>query len=225
MRVPGLFAALIVASSCGDLVPPATGQEPGAGASTGREIIDALTEQRQVIETASDGEGMDTAAQFVFDGLIHDTVPLAAFAGKAVLVVNTASECGFTPQYADLQQTYETYKDEGLVVVGVPSNDFGGQEPGSEKEIEAFCRLNYGVTFPMTAKYSVRGDAAHPFYVWARRELGRSAEPRWNFHKILIGRDGLPAGAFPSRIRPSSPTLVSAIEEALAAPAPQISGG
>jgi glutathione peroxidase len=130
-------------------------------------------------------------------------------------VVNTASECGFTPQYAGLQKLWQRYKDRGLIVLGVPSNDFGGQEPGSESEIRSFCTKNYGVDFPLTAKVDVVGANAHPFYKWLAAELGDAGQPRWNFHKYLIGPDGAIAGVFPSKVAPDSLELGTAIEAAL----------
>ena len=157
----------------------------------------------------------DSAYQFAFEGLTTDSLPLSAYGGRVILVVNTASKCGFTPQYAGLQQLYDGYRARGLVIVGVPSNNFGGQEPGTVREIQQFCRANYGVTFPMSAKYDVVGPQAHPFYKWASAKLGPSAQPQWNFHKILIGRDGRPIAAFPSRMTPME--LRPAIERALGA--------
>lgn len=132
-----------------------------------------------------------TAYDFTFTKLMEEgQLPLAEFKGKVVLVVNTASECGFTGQYADLEKLYESYKDQGLVVIGVPSNDFGGQEPGSNKQIAEFCQLNYGVSFPMAGKEVVSGAQAHPFYKWAKAKLGFGTAPKWNFHKYVISRDG-----------------------------------
>jgi glutathione peroxidase len=151
-----------------------------------------------------------------FDGLMGGEIDLAAYRGKVILVVNTASQCGFTGQYAGLESLYQTRQRDGLVIVGVPSNDFGGQEPGSAGEIKKFCELNYGVSFPMTAKYVVTGARAHPFYRTALTRLGASAEPAWNFHKILVGKNGQPITAFPSGITPDAPELVRAINAALA---------
>lgn len=160
-------------------------------------------------------ETADTAYQFTFEGLMTDALPLSAFSGKVILVVNTASQCGYTPQYAGLQRLYDAYRARGLVIVGVPSNDFGGQEPGSAVEIRRFCKANYGVTFPMAAKYDVIGPHAHPFYQWAAAKLGPSARPQWNFHKILIDRAGRPIAAYPSQVPPED--LRPVIEKALAA--------
>lgn len=152
---------------------------------------------------------------FSFPGLTGGRVRLADYRGKAVMVVNTASKCGYTPQYEGLQRLYDRFKARGLVVIGVPSGDFGGQELGSSKEIARFCKMNYGVSFPMTTKQTVIGAKAHPFFVSARARLGTKAVPRWNFHKIIVGRDGVPIAAFPSATDPNSPELVRAIESAL----------
>lgn len=156
-----------------------------------------------------------TAHVFSFPGLMGGQVRLADHRGKVILVVNTASECGYTPQLGGLQKVYEARGREGLVVIGVPSNDFGGQEPGQAKDIAKFCKLNYGVTFPMAAKQAVKGDQAHPFYRWARTTLGPAGEPRWNFHKVLVGRDGRAIAAFGSKVAPDAPDLRAAIDAAL----------
>jgi glutathione peroxidase len=140
---------------------------------------------------------------------------LAQFKGKAVLVVNTASACGLTPQYAGLEALWRDYKDKGLVVLGVPSNDFGAQEPGSEAQIKTFCETRFGVDFPMASKATVVGGQAHPFYQWAAKELGEAGTPQWNFHKYLIGKDGRLAGTFGSRTAPESAEIKQAIETAL----------
>jgi glutathione peroxidase len=142
-------------------------------------------------------------------------LPGQRFSGKVVLVVNTASLCGFTPQYRGLQALWERYRDQGLVVLGVPSNDFGAQEPGGEAKIKDFCEANFGITFPMTTKQTVRGPSAHALYRWARTEGGSAAEPGWNFHKLLIGRDGSFLAAFPSRLEPTDPQFTRAVEAAL----------
>ena len=161
---------------------------------------------------AADGASQ-SAYDFTFSPLTGDApLALADFKGKVILVVNTASKCGFTPQYDGLEKLYEKYKDRGLVIVGVPSDDFGGQEPGTNDEIAHFCKLNYGVTFPMAAKVDVVGDGAHPFYKWARDVLGVIAIPKWNFHKYLIGRDGKLVDYFHSTTAPDSARLVKAIE-------------
>ena len=140
---------------------------------------------------------------------------LADFAGKAVLVVNTASKCGFTPQYKGLEDLWQRYRDQGLVVLGVPCNQFAGQEPGTETEIAEFCTVNFNVDFPMTSKVDVKGEHIHPFYAWAAGELGEAAEPKWNFHKILIGKDGRAIQGFGSRTEPADAALKAAIDQAL----------
>jgi len=136
-----------------------------------------------------------------------------AYDGKVLLIVNTASKCGNTPQYDGLEKLYDQYGEEGLVVLGFPSNDFMGQEPGTEENIEEFCRLTYGVEFPMFEKTSVKKDNAHPFYVALADSAG--TYPTWNFHKYLIGRDGEMIAEFNPRTQPYDPDLVAAIELAL----------
>ncbi len=143
-------------------------------------------------------------------------IKLADFAGKAVLVVNVASACGLTPQYRDLEALYEAKATKGLVVIGVPCNDFGAQEAAPEKDIREFCEANYHVSFPMTGKAEIMSPARrHPFYQWIAAELGESALPRWNFHKYLIGKDGSIADAFSSKAAPLEPSVLEAIDRAL----------
>jgi len=156
-----------------------------------------------------------SAYDFEFDGLDGAPLPLSQYEGKVVLAVNTASACGFTPQYEGLQALYEDYHDQGLVVLGIPSNDFGRQEPLSAEGIKDFCAVNFNITFPMTDKTVVKGQTAHPFYQWAAEELGMIAKPRWNFHKYLIGRDGKLINWFASTTAPQSSKLKKAIEKAL----------
>lgn len=159
----------------------------------------------------------DNAYSFSFSSLVdHQPLPLSAYRGKVIMVVNTASNCGFTPQYAGLEKLYKKYKDEGLVIIGIPSNDFGGQEPGTAKTIATFCQVNYGVTFPMAAKEVVSGPKAHPFYRWASQKLGFGSAPKWNFHKYLINRQGELVDFFYSTTKPDSVKIVRAIEKALA---------
>ena len=158
-----------------------------------------------------------SAWDFSFETLDGQPLPLSAFKGKAVLVVNTASKCGFTPQYKDLEALHSKYRDKGLVVLGVPCNDFGGQEPGSAAEIRSFCDNNYGVTFPLTAKTRVTGREAHPFYAWARDKVGILGSPKWNFHKYLIAPDGTLADWFSTPTSPSAERVTAAIEKVLAA--------
>lgn len=154
-----------------------------------------------------------TAFGFSFKTLDGQVIRLADKAGSPVLVVNTASLCGYTPQYAGLEALWTRYRSHGLLVLGVPSNDFGGQEPGDASEIQGTARRR-GVTFPLTEKTSVRGSAAHPFYRWAAIQLPGET-PRWNFHKYLIGRDGTLAAAFGSATEPTDPRVVAAIERQL----------
>ena len=140
---------------------------------------------------------------------------LADFKGKALLIVNVASQCGFTPQYRELQALWEAKGKAGLVVIGAPCNDFGGQEKASEEEIGAFCDSSYHVTFPLTAKVEIAGSHRHPFYQWIASELGADALPRWNFHKYLIGKDGELLDAFASKAAPLGAEILSAVEKAL----------
>jgi glutathione peroxidase len=157
-----------------------------------------------------------SAHDYSFKTIDGDDLPLSSFKGKAVLIVNTASACGLTPQYEALEALYRKYRDSGLVVLGVPANDFGKQEPGTEAQIKQFCTLNYKVDFPLASKEVVVGESAHPFYRWALSERGADAAPKWNFHKYLIGKDGAIKGVFGSRTVPDAPEVVAAIEEALA---------
>ena len=161
------------------------------------------------------GSGPMSAHQFSFPGRDGGEVRLADLAGKAVLVVNVASACGYTPQYTGLQKLWQDRKDDGVVVLGVPSNDFGAQEPGSEAEIKTFCETSFGVDFPMTAKQTVIGGKAHPFYRWIVEQAGEGAAPKWNFHKYLIGPDGELAGAWPSSVKPDSAEIAAALDAAL----------
>ncbi len=156
-----------------------------------------------------------TAYAFSFAGLDAPDVKLADYAGKPILVVNTASLCGYTPQYAGLQQLWMRYHARGLMIVAVPSNDFGGQEPGGADDILKTAQGEYGVGFPLAAKVQVKGPAAHPFYKWAASERPLDT-PRWNFHKYLIGHDGHVAAAFPSDIEPMDARVVDAIAKELA---------
>jgi glutathione peroxidase len=154
-----------------------------------------------------------TAFAFSFKTLDGQEIRLAEKAGSPVLVVNTASLCGYTPQYAGLEALWTRYRDRGLLVLGVPSNDFGGQEPGGATEIHGTAH-RHGVTFPLTEKTAVKGGAAHPFYRWAAIQLPAET-PRWNFHKYLVGRDGTLAAAFASAVEPTDLRIVAAIERQL----------
>jgi glutathione peroxidase len=157
-----------------------------------------------------------SAHDFSFSTIDGAPLPLAAFRGKPVLLVNTASLCGYTPQYADLEKLHQRFAARGLAVLGVPSNDFGAQEPGTAAEIKNFCSTNYHITFPLTSKEHVLGSEAHPLYRWIEAELGEAGVPHWNFHKYLIAPDGSLAGAWPSSVKPQAPEIVEEIERLLA---------
>lgn len=165
---------------------------------------------------ADGGMSRISAYAFSFPAFSGDDIRLAAFTGKPLLVVNTASLCGYTPQYAGLQELWNEFRERGLAVIGVPSNDFGGQEPGGSSEIAQTAHHQYGVTFPVTAKAAIVGANAHPFYKWAAEARPREV-PRWNFHKYLIGRNGYIADVFPSALEPTDTRIKTAIAKALAA--------
>lgn len=169
---------------------------------------------------APSNPGRGSAYDFAFTGIDGKPMKLAQWRGKVLLVVNTASFCGYTGQYAGLQELWARYEAAGLVVIGVPSNDFGAQEPKSEDEIKTFCQGAYGVTFPLTAKQKVTGPGAHPFYRWAAGTMGPQGVPNWNFHKYLIGRDGRMLRSFSTKVSPLSGDLVTWIERALVEPFP-----
>ncbi|HJV21331.1 MAG TPA: glutathione peroxidase [Holophagaceae bacterium] len=137
---------------------------------------------------------------------------LSAYQGKVVLVVNVASECGYTPQYAGLEKLYQAYRAKGFEILGFPCNQFGGQEPGSAAQIQSFCQKNFGVTFPLFEKVEVKGAGKSPVYAFLTAQHG---EPKWNFHKILVGKDGQVIAAFPSSVEPEGPELKAALEAAL----------
>ena len=144
-----------------------------------------------------------------------EELDLNQFRGKTILLVNVASKCGFTKQYTELQSLYEKYINKGLVIVGIPSNQFGGQEPGSNKEIKDFCETNFNITFPMTDKVNVKGKNAHEIYVWAKENYGSSTIPKWNFHKILINKEGKVQDTFNSFVKPLSKKIINIIEKIL----------
>jgi glutathione peroxidase len=156
-----------------------------------------------------------TAYAFSFPALAGGDIRLADYAGHPLLVVNTASLCGFTPQFAGLQELWTEFHDRGLMIIGVPSNDFGGQEPGGVAEIAQTAQHQYGVTFPIAAKAMVKGPNAHPFYKWAAQARPKDV-PRWNFHKYLIGRDGYIAEVFPESVEPLDTRIKTAVARALA---------
>ena len=156
-----------------------------------------------------------TLFDFKINSINGEELDLSSFKGKTILLVNVASKCGFTNQYDDLQNLYDNFKDKGLIVIGIPTNQFGGQEPGSEKEIKNFCETNFNITFPMTSKYEVKGANAHPIYIWAKDTFGKSTVPKWNFHKILINKDGKIEDTFASFTGPLSNKVVKKIEQIL----------
>jgi glutathione peroxidase len=155
------------------------------------------------------------AFDFDFVAIDGKPLPLSAYRGKALLVVNTASYCDYTQQYDGLQALWDTYRDRGLVVIGVPSNDFGDQEPGDEAAIKAFCAFNFDLNFPMTRKQTVIGKDAHPFFQWVAAEMGNKGVPRWNFTKFLMAPDGRVMDVWPSATEPMSEELTGAIEVVL----------
>jgi len=156
-----------------------------------------------------------TFFDFKINSINGDELDLSIFDGKTILLVNVASNCGFTKQYDDLQKLYDDFKDKGLVVVGVPTNQFGGQEPGSETEIKNFCETNFNISFPMTSKYDVKGDNAHPIYLWAKDTYGKSTVPKWNFHKILINKQGKIDDTFASFTAPMSKKIIKKLKKIL----------
>jgi glutathione peroxidase len=151
--------------------------------------------------------------EFSFLKANGEPLNLGSLKGHVILVVNTASECGFTKQYEELETLYQTFKDQGLQIIAVPSNDFGGQEPGSNQEIQAFCQRDYHLSFPIVAKAEVKGPNAHPFYKWAEQSFGFWATPKWNFHKYLIDKNGKLVDYFISTTSPANRRIVNAIKK------------
>jgi glutathione peroxidase len=186
--------------------------------SFARILAAGLTLTAAVADAESRKGGGMSAYDFDFVSIDGAKMPLAQYRGRPLLVVNTASFCGFTPQYEGLEAVWKRYRDRGLVVIGVPSNDFGQQEPGTAPEIKEFCESRYDVDFPLTDKEDVVGPDAHPFFRWIADELGDAGAPRWNFHKYLVGPDGMLAGAWPSTVRPTDEAVISAIEKLLPPP-------
>ena len=156
-----------------------------------------------------------TFFDFKINSINGEELDLSSFKGKTILLVNVASKCGFTNQYDDLQKIYDDFRDKGLIVIGIPTNQFGGQEPGSEKEIKNFCETNFNITFPMTSKYEVKGDNAHPVYIWAKDTFGKSTVPKWNFHKILINKNGKVVDTFASFTGPMSKKIINKLNQIL----------
>ena len=162
---------------------------------------------------------MSDTSKIFFDFKINsingDSLNISKYTGKTILLVNVASNCGFTKQYDGLQKLYDDFKNKGLVVIGVPTNQFGGQEPGTETEIKNFCESNFNITFPMTSKYDVKGDNAHPIYIWAKDTFGKSTIPKWNFHKILINKNGKIEDTFASFTGPLSNKIINKLNQIL----------
>ena len=153
-----------------------------------------------------------SAYNYEFVGIDGNVIKLNDYRDKVIVVVNVASRCGYTPQYKDLQTLWDNYRSKNLVVIGVPTNNFK-QEPGNNKEIKDFCETTFGIDFPMTEKIDVIGNNAHPFYKWAKNNYGKGAIPKWNFHKIIIGKDGKVAETFTSITNPSSKRFINFIKE------------
>ena len=151
------------------------------------------------------------AYDYTFNSIDGNKIKLEDFKGKVIVVVNVASRCGYTPQYQDLQELWTNYQKKDLIVIGVPTNNFK-QEPGSNKEIKTFCETNFGINFPMTEKIDVLGQNAHPFYKWAKENYGIGAIPKWNFHKIVVGKEGKVIDTFASFTKPSSKKFIKTIE-------------
>ena len=154
------------------------------------------------------------ATNFVFNGIDGNPINISEYKNKVIVVVNVASRCGFTNQYEDLQELWTNYKDKGLIVIGVPTDNFK-QEPGTNKEIKDFCETTFGIDFPITEKINVIGKNSHPFFLWAKQNYGLSAVPKWNFHKIIIGKDGKIADTFASITKPSSNKFIKIIKQEL----------
>ena len=161
--------------------------------------------------TKANAEYNQLATDFSFEGVEGNSINLADYKNKVILVVNVASRCGFTNQYEDLQTLWSEYRSKDLVIIGVPSNNFR-QEPGSNKEIKDFCETTFGIDFPITEKLSVLGSDAHPFFKWAKKNYGTGAIPKWNFHKIIIGRNGKVVETFSSITKPTSKKFISVID-------------
>ncbi len=149
------------------------------------------------------------------ESITGELIEFNSYKGKTILLVNVASNCGFTKQYNDLQNLWEKYKERNLIILGIPSNQFGGQEPGSNAEIKDFCETNFNINFPMTMKYDVKGDNAHDVYKWAKNSFGKSAVPKWNFHKILINKKGNVHETFASFTNPMSKKIIKELEKIL----------
>ena len=162
--------------------------------------------------TKGNAQYSELATNFKFNGIDGNIIDINDYKNKVIVVVNVASRCGFTNQYEDLQQLWVDYKDKDVIVIGVPSDNFR-QEPGSNKEIKNFCETNFGIDFPITEKTNVIGSNSHPFFLWAKQNHGVSAVPKWNFHKIIVGKNGKILETFSSITKPSSKKFIKTIEK------------
>ena len=149
---------------------------------------------------------------FEIESITGEKINFSTYKNKIILLVNVASQCGFTNQYEDMQKIWEKYQSKGVVIIGVPSNDFGQQEPGNNNDIKNFCEAKFGISFPMTEKVSVKGSDAHPFFKWAKQNHGSSAVPKWNFHKIIVDKEGKISDTFSSITNPSSKKFIKVLE-------------
>lgn len=206
-----LTVALMAAAISMSTAAPATGTTKNTGSNMNNQTTNV---------NRSKHHGTTTSAQVDYLNIPFKTITgndstLAAFKGKVVLVVNTASKCGYTPQYSGLEKLYEKYKDRGLVVIGFPANNFGGQEPGTNEQIASFCSTTYGVTFPMMAKISVLGTDEHPLFVQLTEHAGINGPIQWNFSKFLLNRNGKLVARYASKTEPNDPHLTSKIESLL----------
>ena len=156
-----------------------------------------------------------TIYDFEIESITGEKINFSKYKNKPILLVNVASQCGFTKQYEDLQKLWEKYQDKGLIVIGLPSNQFGGQEPGSNSEIKNFCEVNFNINFPMTTKIDVKGENIDPIYKWALKNYGKKATPKWNFYKILINKDGKIEQTYSSITNPMSKKITNEIEKIL----------
>lgn len=181
-----------------------------AGAVTAVALIKLFRRPAAARAVRMRGVSQMTGHDFSFTAIEGDALPLGQYRGRPMLIVNTASFCGFTPQYEGLQALWERHRERGLVVIGVPCNDFGEQEPGNSGEIREFCN-SYAVSFPLTERVGIVGADRHPFYRWVAAELGEDFLPRWNFHKYLIDRQGALVGAWPSEVEPEAAEIRTAI--------------
>jgi glutathione peroxidase len=158
---------------------------------------------------------VNSAYDFEFNNIDGKTLKLSKYKNKVIVIINVASKCGFTNQYSDMQSIWNKYNKKDFVLIGVPSNDFGKQEPGTNQEIKKFCETNFNITFPMTEKTVVVGDNAHPFYKWAKETYGKKSIPKWNFHKIIINKSGQIIKTFTSFTNPSSKKFIDELNNIL----------